>query len=54
MPYMHERTCFHSDFTAKMYLNFDVLSNFYKDFFGVPTPTIYKITFSSDLDKSQE
>ena len=28
MPYMLERNCFHSDLTAKMYLNFDVLSNF--------------------------
>ena len=28
MPYMLERTCFYSDLTAKMYLNFDVLSNF--------------------------
>ena len=31
MPYMLERTCFHSDLTAKMYLNFDVLSNFSKN-----------------------
>ena len=30
MPYMRERTCFHSDLTAKMYLNFDVLSIFSK------------------------
>ena len=54
MPYMRERTCFHSDLTDKMYLNFNVLSNFYYKIFGVPTPTIYKIIYSSDLDKSQE
>ena len=54
MYIIRERTCFHSDSTAKMYLKFDVLFNLYFFFSGVPTPNIYKIIFSSDPDKSQE
>ena len=43
MPYMRERTCFHSDLTVKMILNFNVSSNFYYKIFGVPTPLYTKL-----------
>ena len=58
MPNMVEMACFDSNFTVQMYLTSDVfslLARIFSIFFSKgPTPTVYKIIISLDLDRSQE